>query len=289
MYIPFKKSLITLAALAFAGFGMVTSASAQPTPCDISAAVESLPTVKIVPSRVGDIAEVFGLDVIDGTADDLVPVPYLYPAAQGSIVVKITTALENARASFDVGGTFALDANSSLLEALGMKELADEQRTKAKNLASIEDPAEKNSKMAETLSDPAVGDALSDASKKVKEISADKQEMLGKAHFSGFHAGGAIALIGQDIANIILTLACAGYKISQGDASIITDIASAGLDAAVITQVWPEQVKALGGSIKAFNKTAKSNGKTLKKIYKKLKLKAPKMKPMKAAESDSAL
>ena len=141
---------------------MVTSASAQPTPCDISAVVEKLPTVKIVPARRGDVAEAFGLDVDDSTANDLVPVPYLVPTAQGSIVVKITSALENARASFDVGGTFALEGNANLLEALGLKGKADERRIAAENLSSIEDPAEKNAKMTELLTDDFVKTARRD-------------------------------------------------------------------------------------------------------------------------------
>jgi len=289
MYIPFKKSLITLSVLVFAGLGMVTSASAQPTPCDISAVVEKLPTIKIVPARRGDVAEAFGLDVDESTENDLVPVPYLVPTAQGSIVVKITSALENARASFDVGGTFALEGNANLLEALGLKDLADESRTSVNNLSSIEDPAEKNAKMTELLTNQAVADALAAEAGKVKSLDDDKKAMLGKAHFYMFHAGGSVALIGKEIANIVLTLACAGYKIATGDTSVLTEIAQAGLDATIITKVWPKQMKELDKSVKAFNKTAKTNNKTLKKIMKKLKIKPPKMKLMKPAKSSSAL
>ncbi len=142
--------------------------------------------------------------------------------------------------------------------------------------------------MAEALVNPAVGEALQEATKKLKTLTQEQQDLLGKAHFSGFHAGGAIALIGQDIANIVLTLACIGERIGNEDVSVITEIAEAGLDAAIITQAWPEQIKALGSSVKAFGKTAKANGKVLKKIYKKAKLKAPKMAAIKATESSSA-
>ena len=101
-----NKCLAVFGALMMGSLGMVTAANAQMA-CMASAQVENLPTVKITPAVVGDIADAFGLEVIPGTEGDMVPVPYLGVAAQGSIVMKITTALENARASFDVAGTFA--------------------------------------------------------------------------------------------------------------------------------------------------------------------------------------
>jgi hypothetical protein len=288
MSIHSRKISVVVAALMLGSLGAFSTASAQMA-CKMSAAVENLPSVKITPMVLGDIADAFGIEPIPGTEGDMVPVPYLSAAAQGSIVMKITMGLENARASFDVGGMFAMDSNANLLEALGMKELADEQRKAKANLSSIEDPVERNAVMAEALANPDVGEALKNATKKLKELSQEQQDLLAKAHFSGFHAGGAIALIGQDIANIVLTLACIGERIGNEDASVIAEIAEAGLDAAVITQVWPSQIKALGASIKAFDKTAKANGKSMKKIYKKLKLKAPKMAAMKPMESSSAL
>jgi hypothetical protein len=280
-----RKITVAVAALMLGSFGALSTSAAGDMACKMAEMAQKAPTMKIIPVDVSTL----GIALLPGVkAGDLVPVPYPSPAAEGSIVMKITTALDNARASFNVAGQFALESNASLLEALGMKDLADDQRKTKANLSAIEDPAERNAAMAEALVNPAVAEALQEATKKLKVLSQEQQELLGKAHFYGFHAGGAIALIGQDIANIVLTLACAGEKIANKDASVVTEILAAGLDAAVITKVWPEQIKALGSSVKAFNKTAKANGKVLKKIYKKAKLKAPKMAAIKAKESSSA-
>ena len=127
MSIHSRKISVVVAALMLGSLGAFSTASAQMA-CKMSAAVENLPSVKITPMVLGDIADAFGIEPIPGTEGDMVPVPYLSAAAQGSIVMKITMGLENARASFDVGGMFAMDSNANLLEALGMKELADEQR-----------------------------------------------------------------------------------------------------------------------------------------------------------------
>lgn len=189
------------------------------------------------------------------------------------LVGQVVGGFDDVARTFEQAARASMRSNERLFEALGFTEQANAMKKRMQNLAAIEDPAERQAAITETISDPQIIADLAEAAKNTVELSEDRRESIQDAHLLNLRAALTFTNLAVDTVN--LTSAMAQLGLGMTNPATIAAMDRAGKTPEWFNQTLKPSLKGIDQGAKAFDKSAKKNGALMKDLFKRFDIKPP--------------
>jgi hypothetical protein len=189
------------------------------------------------------------------------------------LVGQVVGGFNSVASTFERAARASMKSNQSLLSALGLVDQANELKQQMANLKAIEDPKERQAKMTEMLSDPAIQKALTSASKDIVELSESSRKDVSDAHLLNLRAG--LTFTGLISDTVQLTSAVVQLGLGLTNPATVAALDKAGKGDDWFKSTLKPSLKAIEKGAKAFDGSAKKNGSFMKDLLDRFEIEPP--------------
>ncbi len=226
---------------------------------------------------VGMLALGLGALTAPGVADAQMPGVKKPSAPEAPEVPEMTASemlrtLDTLNVRFFKGAELQGNAFATLLKAFGFAEQSEKLAGAIAELKAKGATDEAAAELVEVVTDPAVLEALVEASKSKEEMDEETKELVNEARMERFKAGLVMGSIVSEASNVGLAMPGLVKKIGEGDSATLADIGNHASDPKEFADTQKARVGSLKTNASAFVSNGKDAAKTMKKVQKKRKL-----------------